>query len=150
MMPLTSLSRTESIASWALQLTTAGILLQTLFFKFTASPESVYIFTAVGAEPYGRIGSGVVELIAAILLLIPATVVFGAGIALAVISGAIVSHLTILGIEVMNDGGLLFGLAIYILLASLIILLLHRREIPFVGSWFDQPSSMTVSLGGRS
>lgn len=150
MMPMTSLSNTQSIASWALQLTTAGILLQTLFFKFTGSAESVYIFTAVGAEPYGRIGSGVVELIAAILLLIPATVVFGAGIALAVITGAILSHLTILGIEVMGDGGLLFGLAIYIFLASLILLFLHRREIPFVGSWFDHASAMTVSLGGRS
>ena len=150
MMPMTSLSKTQSIASWALQLTTAGILLQTLFFKFTGSAESVYIFTTVGAEPFGRIGSGVVELIAAILLLIPATVVFGAGIALAVITGAILSHLTILGIEVLGDGGLLFGLAIYIFLASLIMLFLHRREIPVVGSWFDHASSMTVSLGERS
>ena len=142
-----SLSRSQSIRSWALRLTSAAILLQTLFFKFTGAPESVYIFTAVGAEPYGRIGSGVVELIAAILLLVPATV-FGAAIALGVMTGAIVSHLTILGIQVMGDGGLLFGLAVYILVASLAILALHRREIPFIGARFADARAMTT-VGGR-
>ena len=150
MKPLTSLSTSPSILSWGLRLTSAGILLQTLFFKFSASPESVYIFTAVGAEPYGRIGSGVIEFVAAILLLIPATVVFGAGIALGVITGAIVSHLTILGIEVMGDGGLLFGLAVYIFVASLVILALHRRELPFIGAWFTSAPTMTAPMGGRS
>src|SRR5213594_585032 len=90
----------QSLASWALQLVVAGVLLQTLFFKFTGAKESVYIFSTLGIEPWGRIGSGVAELIAAILLLIPATVPIGALFALAVISGAIVSHLTVLGIVV--------------------------------------------------
>src|SRR3954471_16575300 len=85
----------------------AVILLQTLFFKFTAAPESVYIFTKVGLEPWGRIGSGVIELLAAVLLFVPGFYWLGAGIAIAVLSGAIVSHLTVLGIVVMNDGGLL-------------------------------------------
>jgi hypothetical protein len=149
MMPTSSLSRSQSILSWALRLTSAGILLQTLFFKFTGAPESIYIFTAVGAEPYGRLGSGGVELVAAILLLVPATAVFGAGIALGVITGAIVSHLTILGIEVMGDGGLLFGLAVYIFGASLALLALHRREIPFIGARFADARAMTTA-GGRS
>ncbi|MEO8637108.1 MAG: DoxX family protein, partial [Gemmatimonadales bacterium] len=113
------LTRTASIISWACQLVAAAILLQTLYFKFTGAPESVYIFTTLGLEPWGRIGSGVVELIAAILLLIPATAGFGAVLALGVISGAILSHLTKLGIEVQGDGGLLFGLAITVFVTSL-------------------------------
>ena len=150
MKPTPSLSKPQSILSWGLQLTSAAILLQTLFFKFTGAPESVYIFTMVGAEPYGRIGSGVVELVAAILLLVPATVVFGAVIALGVISGAIVSHLTILGIEIMGDGGLLFGLAVYIFVASLVVLALRRREIPLVGARFNGASAIGAPMGGRS
>ncbi|HEV8396344.1 MAG TPA: hypothetical protein VGQ37_18815 [Vicinamibacterales bacterium] len=123
------------VASWVLQLVVAGILLQTLFFKFTGAAESVYIFSTLGAEPWGRIGSGVVELIAAILLLVPATTTIGAALALAVIAGAILSHLTVLGIEVQGDGGLLFGLAITVFVASGVILLLRRGEIPIVGLW---------------
>jgi hypothetical protein len=121
------------VAAWILQLIVAGILLQTLFFKFTGAAESVYIFSALGAEPWGRIGSGVVELLAAVLLLVPATSTIGAAVALAVISGAIVSHLTVLGIEVQGDGGLLFGLAITVFVASAVILLLRRAEIPVLG-----------------
>jgi hypothetical protein len=123
------------LASWILQLVVAGILLQTLFFKFTGAAESVYIFSTLGAEPWGRIGSGVVELIASILLLVPATTTIGAALALAVIAGAILSHLTILGIEVQGDGGLLFALALVVFIASGLILLLRRGDIPFVGLW---------------
>ena len=96
--------------AWLLQITAAAILAQTLFFKFTASAESVYIFTTLGVEPWGRIGSGVAELVAATLLLIPRTIVYGALLAAAVMAGAIASHLTMLGIVVQDDGGLLFGL----------------------------------------
>ena len=124
-----------TVASWVLQLVVAGILLQTLFFKFTGAAESVYIFSTLGAEPWGRIGSGVVELIAAILLLVPATSTVGAALALAVITGAIFSHLTVLGIDVQGDGGLLFSLAVTVFMASGLILLLRRAEIPFVGLW---------------
>ena len=121
--------------SWLLQLAAAGILLQTLFFKFTGASESVYIFSTLGAEPWGRIGSGIVELIASILLLVPATTTIGAALALGVISGAIVSHLTILGIEVQGDGGLLFILALIVFVASAAILVLRRAEIPIIGMW---------------
>jgi hypothetical protein len=123
------------VSSWALQLVVAGILLQTLFFKFTGAPESVYIFSTLGAEPWGRIGSGVVELIAAVLLLVPATTTVGAALAMAVMVGAIVSHLTVLGVEVRGDGGLLFALALTVFAASGVILLIRRGDIPIVGLW---------------
>ena len=124
-----------NILSWLLRLVVAVILLQTLFFKFTGASESVYIFSTLGAEPWGRIGSGIVELIASILLLVPATTTIGAALALGVISGAIVSHLTILGIEVQGDGGLLFILALIVFVASAAILVLRRAEIPIIGMW---------------
>jgi len=130
----------STIASWVLQLVVAVILLQTLFFKFTAAAESVYIFSTLGAEPWGRIGSGVVELIAAILLLLPSTITIGAGLALVVIVGAIFSHLTVLGIEVQGDGGLLFFLALTVFIASAAILVLRRSEIPVIGMWLSQHS----------
>jgi hypothetical protein len=128
-----SLTRTQLVASWVLQIATAVILFQTLFFKFSGAEESVYIFTKVGIEPWGRIGSGVVELVATILLLVPATVPLGAAIALGVITGALVSHLTVLGIEVKGDGGLLFGLAVAVFVMSISILVIRRHELPVVG-----------------
>src|SRR6187549_3788200 len=78
---------TPIVVSWALQIVVAVILLQTLFFKFTGAAESVHIFSTLGAEPWGRIGSGVVELIAALLLLYPPTITIGAIVSLGVISG---------------------------------------------------------------
>jgi len=121
------------IFSWACRIVAAIILLQTLFFKFTAAPESVYIFTKVGAEPWGRIGSGVIELIAAVLLLTPRWVWAGAILALAVMAGALVSHLTVLGIAVQGDKGLLFALAVIVFLTSAVALFLHRKQIPVAG-----------------
>ena len=100
-----TLSKTQNILSWVLQIIVAAILFQTLFFKFTGAAESVYIFSKLGLEPWGRIGSGVVELIAVILLLIPSTVTVGAILALGTISGAIMSHLTKLGVVVINSDG---------------------------------------------
>jgi uncharacterized membrane protein YphA (DoxX/SURF4 family) len=124
------------ILSWACRIVAAIILLQTLYFKFTAAPESVYIFTRVGAEPWGRIGSGVVELVAAILLLTPRFVWGGAMLALGVMAGAIVSHLTLLGIEVQGDKGLLFALALTVFVTSSVVLYLHRTQLPFIGEKF--------------
>ena len=127
--------RTSTIIAWVCRVAAAVILLQTLFFKFTAAAESVYIFTKVGLEPWGRIGSGIAELIAAILILIPATTWLGAGLALAVMAGAIFSHLTVLGIVVMNDGGLLFGLALAVAACSILLLFLQRRHVPIIGAY---------------
>ena len=125
----------SSIIAWICRVAAAVILLQTLFFKFTAAPESVYIFSKVGLEPWGRIGSGIAELIAAILILIPATTWLGAGLALAVMAGAIFSHLTVLGVVVMNDGGLLFGLSLAVAACSMVLLFLQRRRVPIVGDY---------------
>jgi putative oxidoreductase len=116
-----------------LRITAAIILLQTLFFKFTGAPESMYIFTKVGAEPWGRIGSGVVELIAAILILTPRFTWLGSLLAIGVMAGAILSHVTVLGIEVRSDKGLLFALALIVFVCSTVNLLLHRTEIPVIG-----------------
>jgi len=139
-----NLTRPQAVGSWVLQLAVAGILLQTLFFKFTGAEESVYIFSSVGrfvgvagVEPWGRIGSGVIELIASILLLIPATASLGAVLTIGVMAGAVLSHLLILGIEVKGDGGLLFGLALTALAGSLVILVLRRAQIPLVGRYFE-------------
>jgi hypothetical protein len=120
--------------SWLLQGIVAAILLQTLFFKVTGAEESVYIFRALGAEPWGRIGSGVAELIVASLLLTPRFAVIGALGALGVISGAILSHLVVLGVEVQGDGGLLFGLAVMVFVASAAIVILRRAQLPLVGA----------------
>ncbi len=129
------MTKGQNVLSWVLRIVVAVILLQTLFFKFTGAEESVYIFTTLGAEPWGRIGSGVVELIASILLLTPRTVWFGALLSLGTISGAIMSHLTMLGIRLtaVGDNGELFALAVVVLLCSLMVLLLHRRQIPILG-----------------
>ena len=127
------LSKTADIVSWILRLTAAVILLQTLWFKFSAAPESVYIFDKVGLGAPGRIGSGIAELIAAILLLTPSTTWLGAGLALAVMGGAIMSHLTVLGIVVMGDHGELFCLALIVAICSASLLLLNRRSIPIIG-----------------
>lgn len=125
-----------NILSWVLRFAAAAILLQTLYFKFTGAPESVYIFTKVGMEPWGRIGSGVVELVAAILLLTPRFTWAGSVLAIGMMGGAILSHLTILGVEVEGDKGLLFGLAVIVFLAAGVNLFLHRTEIPVLGRRF--------------
>jgi hypothetical protein len=141
---MSHLSKAQTVVSWLLQLAVAGILLQTLFFKFTGAEESVYIFSTVGRflnidglEPWGRIGSGVVELIASLLLIVPATAPTGAILTMGVMAGAILSHLVVLGIEVKGDGGLLFGLALTAFIGSAIVLVLRRAQIPVLGRIFQ-------------
>ena len=126
------LSKPETIVSWVLQFVVAGILFQTLFFKFTGAEESVYIFSTLGVEPWGRIASGVAELVAVGLILYPPTVVYGAVLSLGVISGALVSH-TRLGLVIKDDGGLLFLLAVIVFFSSLAIVYLRRMDLPVVG-----------------
>jgi putative oxidoreductase len=125
--------RIHQIVSWTFQIIAAAILLQTLFFKFTGAEESVYIFTRLGAEPWGRIGSGVVELIAAGLLLSGRFSAVGGLVAAGVMGGAIMGHLTRLGIIVKDDGGLLFGLAWVVLTSGLIVAWLRRDSLPIIG-----------------
>ena len=141
-----SLSPAAERLSWILQLAVAAILAQTLYFKFTAAPESVYIFSTLGLEPAGRIGSGIAEAVAVVLLLVPATAAVGALLALGVISGALASHLTRLGIEVQGDGGLLFGLACVVFAGSAVVLWLRRSELPVLGPRLA--ASAAVRSGG--
>ena len=114
---------------WACRLITAVILLQTLYFKFTGAPESVAIFTKMGMEPWGRFGTGVVEMVASLLLLINGTAKWGALLSAGTMSGAIASHLFIIGIESQGDGGYLFSLACIVMACSLYILWVNKDEL---------------------
>lgn len=120
----------NQVVYWIIKLTAVVILLQTLFFKFTGASESVYIFETLGVEPYGRIGSGVVELLASVFILFRRTTLLGALMAAGTMFGALVSHLFILGIVIQNDGGTLFTLAIITLVCSLLIIYTERHKIP--------------------
>ena len=119
----------SNIGTWVLRLMAAIILLQTLFFKFTAAEESVYIFTQIGMEPVGRIGIGIMELIAALLILYPKTTPYGALLAIGLMAGAIFFHLTKLGIVVKNDGGQLFVYALLVLVSSAILVIIYRQQL---------------------
>ncbi len=152
------LSSSGVVVGWVLRLVAAVILLQTLFFKFTGAPESVYIFTKLSeflsyivapifgtnfaamvarSEALSRVGSGIMELVAAVLLIWPRYPWAGAVLAFAATAGAIASHLTFLGIEVQGDHGLLFGLAITVVVCSLGVLGLYRTQLPIVGGRFQ-------------
>jgi uncharacterized membrane protein YphA (DoxX/SURF4 family) len=118
-----------TIVLWFLRLLAAFLLLQTLFFKFSANEESVYIFSTIGMEPWGRIGTGVMELIAAILILIPRTTALGALLAIGLMSGALFFHFTTLGIEVKGDGGQLFIYALLVFISSAVLLFVYQSQI---------------------
>jgi uncharacterized membrane protein YphA (DoxX/SURF4 family) len=118
-----------TVFTWVLRLVAAYLMLQTLFFKFSASEESVYIFSTLGMEPWGRIGTGVMELIAAVLILIPRTTAFGALLAMGLMAGALFFHLSKLGIEVKGDGGLLFAYALIIFISSLILAWMNKNQV---------------------
>lgn len=122
--------KTSGLLFWAARLIAAIIMLQTLYFKFTGAEESVHIFTAVGMEPWGRIGVGVMELIASVLILLPATVWLGAVLAAGLMAGAISMHLLILGIEVDNDGGRLFIYALLVLICSVYAFWKSKEQVP--------------------
>ena len=117
------------ISIWVLKLIAAAIMLQTLWFKFTAAPESVYIFTKIGMEPMGRIGIGALELLASFLILFPKTTTLGALLATGLMGGALYFHLTKLGLVVQNDGGLLFLYAVLVLASSVALLVIRRNEL---------------------
>lgn len=118
-----------------LKVIAAIIMLQTLFYKFSAAQESVDLFTKLAGqnEAYLRIGIGILELIASIFLFIPKRVWFGALLTAGLMSGAIMGHLTKLGISHNNDGGLLFGSAIFILIVGVLILIKEKKHIPILG-----------------
>lgn len=115
--------------SWALQILIAVIYVQTLYFKFSAHPDSIYIFSKLGLEPYGRIGLGVLELITAVLILLPKTKIIGGILSLGIISGAVFSHLGPLGIAINGDGGKVFYLAVIVFIASAVFLILNFTAV---------------------
>jgi uncharacterized membrane protein YphA (DoxX/SURF4 family) len=117
------------IGTWLLRLTAAVIMLQTLYFKFSGAAESVYIFSQLGLEPYGRIGIAIMELIASLLILWPKTTVYGAVLAMGLMAGALFSHLTKLGFEVQGDGGLLFIYALLVLISAAILVFIYRHQL---------------------
>jgi len=123
------LSSSQSRVAWGLQIIAAIIMGQTLFFKFTGAPEPVYIFTTLGVEPFGRLFAGFSELVAVVLLLIPSTAGLGALFSIGVMSGAILAHLTKLGIVVLDDGGLLFGMGVIVWIACAVVVWLRRSEL---------------------
>ena len=123
------MTSSKPVTTWILRLIAVFIMVQSLFFKFSAAEESIYIFSTLDMEPWGRIGTGVIELIASILLLIPRTTWMGAGIGIVTMSGAIFFHLTALGVEVKGDGGQLFIYAVVTWVSCVIILLLEREKI---------------------
>jgi len=128
--PAETLSRGERIVSWVCRAIAAAIMIETLFFKFTGAPESVYIFSKMGMESWWRYGQGIWELIASLLLLTPRVGWAGGILTLGAIGGAIVSHITVLGIEVQGDHGLLFAMAVITFVCGFIVTFLHRHEIP--------------------
>jgi len=121
--------KTKNIVSIILRVVAAIIMLQTLYFKFTAQPESVYIFSKIGIEPWGRIATGIAELVASVLLLVPATIVIGALTGIGIMLGALATHLFILGIEVQGDGNQLFIYALIVLFACVALLVLHFQQL---------------------
>lgn len=114
---------------WIVKLVAALILLQTLFFKFTGAEESIYIFTRLGIEPFGRIGSGIIELVAAVFLLIPRTTLLGALLGFATMLAAVFSHIFILGIAVKGDGGELFSLALLTLFCCTVLIYQYKNKL---------------------
>jgi hypothetical protein len=118
-----------SIFSWILKIAIAAIFVQTLYFKFTAHPDSVYIFSKLGVEPYGRIGLGIAELITAILILLPRTFIIGLFLSFGIICGAIFSHLLVIGTEIKGDSGGLFTLALIVFFSCLVLFFISRNEI---------------------
>jgi uncharacterized membrane protein YphA (DoxX/SURF4 family) len=117
------------IGIWVLRLIAAAIMLQTLFYKFSGAAESIYIFKTIGMEPYGRIGTGVMELIASILILYPKTTACGAVLAIGLMAGAIFFHLTKLGLVVMDDGGQLFIYALLVFISSVALAVIYRQQL---------------------
>jgi uncharacterized membrane protein YphA (DoxX/SURF4 family) len=121
----------NKIIIWILRIIPAVIMLQTLYFKFTAHPQSVKLFAILGMEPWGRIGVGVFELIAAILLLINRTVLLGALLGAGLMCGAIFFHVSNSQIGISFDGDpVLFIYAIITLLCCVVLVLVNRQQIP--------------------
>lgn len=126
---LLHMEKIKPVIYWTARIAAAIIMVQTLYFKFSGAEESIYIFSTVGMEPWGRIGTGILELVASVLILINATAWLGALLGLGLMAGALFFHLTILGIEVKGDGGYLFLLAVLVAVLCAIVLAFNKQRI---------------------
>jgi len=126
-------SKSIILITWVFRILAAVIMLQTLYFKFTAHPQSVHLFSLLGMEPWGRIGTGILELIASILILYPRTTGFGALLGLGLMCGAIFFHLTKLGI-VFDGDAILFTYAVITFISCAVLIFIYRKELlKFIG-----------------
>lgn len=125
-----TLSKREHIVTWVCALIAAGIMIETLFFKFTGAPESKYIFSKMGTEPWMRWVQGIWELLASIGLLLPALRWAGGILTTGAMAAAILSHMTWLGYSIQGDHGLLFGMALVTFACGVTVLWIHRHRIP--------------------
>ena len=125
----------RNLLLWVLRIVPAVIFLQTLFFKFTAHPQSVKLFTAIGMEPWGRIGTGIAELLASVLILIPRFSVLGALMGIGLMSGALYFHLNGIGIKFDGDYGL-FTMALIAFVCCSILVVMLRKNIFIVTAPF--------------
>lgn len=132
LIPEDTLTRRQQLVSWVCQLTAAGIMIETLFFKFTAAPESVYIFRKMGTEPWWRWGQGIWELLASFCLLVVPLRWLGGILTTGAMLAAILSHMTWLGYSIQGDHGLLFGMAVVTFTCGFTVMILHRHSIPWV------------------
>ena len=121
---------------WIPRLAIAAVLGMTLPAKFTGAEDAVALFTALGVEPWGRVALGVVEALLVVGILLPQTWVLAAALTTGLLGGAILSHLTVLGVEVSDDGGALFAMALVGTASGAVITWMRRRELPVVGRWF--------------
>ncbi len=121
--------RPLNLTAWLLRLVAIVIMLQTLYFKFSGAEKSVYIFTTLGIKPWGRFGTGVMELLASLLIVLPKTTSLGALLALGIMSGAVAGPLFVLGLVVKNDGGQLFIYALPVLISTLVLLIIYRKQL---------------------
>lgn len=120
---------------WIAQLVAAAILAMTLPFKFSGAEETVRLFDTLGAGSAGRIGSAIMETLAVVMLLTPQLAALGGLLTLGLMSGAILSHIFVLGIFWDGDAQL-FAMAVIAFAAAAAVVLLRRRELPIIGSRF--------------
>lgn len=128
--PAETLSPGQRKLSWVCRAIAATIMIETLFFKFTGAEESIYIFSKMGLESWWRYGQGIWELIASMLLLRWRLGWAGGLLTMGALGAAIVSHLTVLGVVVQGDHGLLFAMALTTFACGTVVTFLHRHEIP--------------------
>ena len=133
------MNKTAYTVSWVAQIIAVLIMGQSLYFKFTAHPESVAIFTDINMEPNGRILIGVIELVACLMLLRPASAHYGAILGACTMGGAIVGHFTQIGWH--GERGTLGLMAVLVLVACSVVLYIRRRDLPLIKVALDESSA---------